>query len=110
MRSREREKERDRETERQRQRHRQREKQAPSRDPDVGLHPGSPGSRPGPKVALNHGTTQAALLSTFKEALTWFTSILSLGPSQLSTNPLLLQASFSPSHSSIHFKRSLQIS
>ena len=33
----------------QRQRHRQREKQAPFREPDVGLDPGSPGSRPRPK-------------------------------------------------------------
>ena len=33
-----------------RQRHRQREKQAPCRDPDVGLDPGSLGSRPGPKA------------------------------------------------------------
>ena len=39
--------------ERERQRHRQREKQAPCRDPDVGLDPRSPGSRPGPKAALN---------------------------------------------------------
>uniref|UniRef100_A0A8P0NYW3 Gamma-aminobutyric acid type A receptor subunit alpha6 n=2 Tax=Canis lupus familiaris TaxID=9615 RepID=A0A8P0NYW3_CANLF len=31
----------------QRQRHRQREKQAPCREPDVGLNPGSPGSYPG---------------------------------------------------------------
>ena len=37
-------------TERERQRHRQREKQAPCREPDVGLNPGSPGSRPGPKA------------------------------------------------------------
>ena len=43
-----------RDTERERQRHRQREKQASRRDPDVGLDPGSPGSCPGPKVALNH--------------------------------------------------------
>ena len=35
------------------QRHRQREKQAPCREPDVGLDPGSPGSCPGLKVALN---------------------------------------------------------
>ena len=35
-------------------RHRQREKQAPCREPDVGLDPGSPGSRPGLKAALNH--------------------------------------------------------
>ena len=36
----------------QRQRHRQREQQAPRREPDVGLDPGSPGSRPGLKAAL----------------------------------------------------------
>ena len=47
--------------EKERQRHRQREKQAPSREPDVGLHPGSPGSCPGLKVAINHWATQAAL-------------------------------------------------
>ena len=35
------------ERERERQRHRQREKQAPCRDPDVELDPGSPGSYPG---------------------------------------------------------------
>ena len=36
-------------TDRKRQRHRQREKQALCREPDVGLDPGTPGSRPGPK-------------------------------------------------------------
>ena len=36
--------------ERERQRPRQREKQAPCREPDVGLDPGSPGSCPGPKA------------------------------------------------------------
>ena len=40
----------ERERERGRQRHRQREKQAPCREPYVGLDPGSPGSRPGPKA------------------------------------------------------------
>ena len=35
---------------RERQKHRQREKQAPHREPDVGLNPGSPGSRSGPKA------------------------------------------------------------
>ena len=35
---------------RERQRHRQREKQAACREPDVGLDPGTPGSRPGPKA------------------------------------------------------------
>ena len=39
-----------RERERERQRHRQREKQAPCREPDVGLDPGTPGSHPGPKA------------------------------------------------------------
>ena len=44
-----------RERERQRQRHRQREKQAPCKEPNVGLNldPGSPGSCPGLKAALN---------------------------------------------------------
>ena len=46
--------ERERERERERQRHRQREKQVPGREPDMGLHPRSPGSGPGLKVALNH--------------------------------------------------------
>ena len=43
-----------RERERDRQRHRQREKQAPCREPNLGLDPGSPGSGPGLKAALNH--------------------------------------------------------
>ena len=34
----------------QRQRHRQKEKQAPRREPDVGLDPRTPGSRPEPKA------------------------------------------------------------
>ena len=33
-----------------RQRHRWREKQAPYQEPDAGLDPGFPGSRPGPKA------------------------------------------------------------
>ena len=41
---------RERERERERQRHREREKQAPCREPDVGLNPGTPGSRPGLKA------------------------------------------------------------
>ena len=36
--------------ERERQRHRQREKQAPCRETDVGLDPGTTGSCPGPKA------------------------------------------------------------
>ena len=39
-----------RDTERDRQRQRQREKQAPCREPDVGLDPGTAGSRPEPKA------------------------------------------------------------
>ena len=35
------------------QRHRQKEKQASCREPDMGLNPGSPGSGPGLKAALN---------------------------------------------------------
>ena len=41
---------RDTHTHRDRQRHRQREKEAPCREPDVGLDPGSPASRPGSKA------------------------------------------------------------
>ena len=44
---------RDTERERKRQIHRQREKQGLFREPDVGLNPGSPGSGPGLKAALN---------------------------------------------------------
>ena len=36
--------------ERERQRHRQREEQAPCREPDVGLGPGTPGLHHGPKA------------------------------------------------------------
>ena len=39
-----------RDRERERQRHRRREKQAPCREPNVGLDPGTPGSRPGLKA------------------------------------------------------------
>ena len=53
MRHRDRETERKRERERERQRHKQREKQAPCRESNVGLDPGSPGSSPGPKAVLN---------------------------------------------------------
>ena len=40
----------DTERERARQRHRQREKQAPCWEPNMGLSPGTPGLRPGPKA------------------------------------------------------------
>ena len=41
-----------RDTEKERQRYRQREKQAPCRDPDVGLDPGTPGSHPELKASI----------------------------------------------------------
>ena len=46
----ERERERQRERDREGQRHRRREKQAPCREPDVGLDPGTPGSHARPKA------------------------------------------------------------
>lgn len=48
------ERERDRDTERQR--HRQREKQASCREPNVGLYPRTPGSRPGLKAGTKLGS------------------------------------------------------
>ena len=53
---------RDTERERKRQRHTEREKQAAYREPDIGLDPGSPGSRPGLQAALNLCATGAAPL------------------------------------------------
>ena len=46
--------------ERERQRHKQREKQAPCREPDVGLDPRIPGSRPEPKADAPLLTPQAS--------------------------------------------------
>ena len=53
--------EREREREREREAETQREKQAPCREPDVGLDPGSPGSHPRLQVAPNRCATGAAL-------------------------------------------------
>ena len=50
---------------RERERHRQTEKQASCREPDVGLDPGTPGSRPGPKAGakpLSHPGIPVKLL------------------------------------------------
>ena len=59
--------ERQRERDAQRHRQREREKQAPCREPDVGLDPGSPGSHPGLQAVLNPCATRAAhLLPIFK--------------------------------------------
>ena len=54
------ERRRDRDRDRERQRHRQREKQVPCREPDVGLLPGTPGSRPDQRQMLNCWATQAS--------------------------------------------------
>ena len=63
--------------ERERQTHRQREKQAPCRDPVLGHHPRSPGSRPGLKTALNHWATRTALKVSFSSLLkTHYSSFL----------------------------------
>ena len=60
---------------RHRKREREREREmAPCMEPDMGLNPGSPGSHPGLKVALNHWATRAAHLSTFlrNPTLSWW--------------------------------------
>ena len=44
-------------------RHRQGEKQAPCREPDVGLHPRTPGSRPGLKAGTKRLSYPRDLLS-----------------------------------------------
>ena len=72
---------RDTQKEREGQRHRQREKQAPCREPDMGLHPGSPGSGPGLKAALTTGPPGVPFFSnnikrlpcpkTFSQLICW---------------------------------------
>ena len=51
---------------REREAERQREKQAPCREPDAGLNPGSPGSHPGLQAALIRCATGAAQVFFFK--------------------------------------------
>ena len=48
-----------------RQRHRQREKQAPRREPNAGLDPGTPGSHPGPEADAPPLSPQGPLLLPF---------------------------------------------
>ena len=50
---------------RERQRHRQREKQAPCREPDVGLDPGTPRSHPGPQAGAHPLNPHAPQFTTF---------------------------------------------
>ena len=64
-----------RDTHTQRQRHRQREKQAPCREPDMGLYPGSPGSGPGPKAGTKPLSHPGVLITDFR---TLFLSLLSI--------------------------------
>ena len=72
---------------------RQREKQAPLREPDVGLDPGTPGSCPGPKAGakpLSHpGIPRLS------------NSFLAFHPSQVSTTGTYLQQSICLSNSRI---------
>ena len=50
----------------------QREKQAPCKEPNMGPDPGSPGSLPGLKAALNHWATSLLLNSSFwKGSVGW---------------------------------------
>ena len=80
--------------ERERHKHRQREKQAPCREPDGGLHPGSLGSHPGPKAELNRWATRAAL------------KLLSYFPKLLGRRLLSVEID-SLSHSSFQFIRTI---
>ena len=57
----------DRERERERQRHRQREKQAPCREPDVGLDPGTTGLPPGPKAGAQPLSHPAVPFCLFRD-------------------------------------------
>ena len=50
-------------------REREAESQAPCREPDLGLHPGSPGSHPRLQVVLNCCATGAALLFVYKSCM-----------------------------------------
>ena len=62
-------------TQRQRQRHRQREEQAPCREPNMGLEPGTPGPRPGLKAGAKPLSPQAALETFF--SIPWNQEVLS---------------------------------
>ena len=59
-------------TERKRQRHWQREKQPPCRDPDAGLDPRTPGSRPGLKAGTKSLTHPGMPRKLFSNAIIAF--------------------------------------
>ena len=61
--------------EREKHRHRQREKQNPCREPNVELHPGSPGSHPELKAAIKFWNFRAAFIIYFIEV--WIRPITS---------------------------------
>ena len=73
---------RERERERERQRHRQREKQAPCQEPDVGLNPGTLGSRPGPKAGAKPLSHSGVPMCFF--LMEGSTTLTSMGPSDVS--------------------------
>ena len=61
--------ERERERERERQRHRRREKQAPCREPNMGLDPGTPGLCAGPKAGAKPLSNPGIPNSSFSKRL-----------------------------------------
>ena len=82
------------------------EKQAPCREPDMGLDPGSPGSHPRLKVVLNPCATGAALIS-FLNTFFKVGSMLGLEPKaglELTTvsQPFISLPTHHPSSATIH--------
>ena len=65
-----------RDTEGERQRHRQREKQAPCREPNIGLDPETPGSRPGPKAGAKLLSHPGIPLNDGFKGCLWYLPIL----------------------------------
>ena len=67
-----------RDTEKESQRHRQREKQAPYREPDEGIHPEAPGSRPEPKADTQLLSHPGVPFVCFCSSLVMYDILLSL--------------------------------
>ena len=71
--------------ERERQKHRQRDRQAPCRESDVGLDPGTPGSCPGPKAdaqLLSHSGVPSYISNKIfsPQILTFYALVYILNP------------------------------
>ena len=64
---------------RERQRRRQREKQAPCKEPDVGLDPGTPGSHPEPKAEAQPLSHPGIPLTPFLRSASWLHSPVGWG-------------------------------